>query len=160
MKTTHVNKTLSQPKWWAILRILLGLILFWKGIFFLQNSVYFDQITLNSKLGVLQHYKTEIAFVITYISLLGGLFICVGLFTRWASIVQIPILVGAVFFVNLNMRQGVQDAEFVLSVIVLVLLFIFAISGSGILSADEYFKSYYKAGTEKGQTDKIFENTP
>ena len=154
------NKFANQPRWLTILRILLGLVLFWKGIFFLQNYVYFEQITQNTKLSVFKNHEPQVAFLITYISLLAGLFITVGLFTRVMCIIQIPILLCAVFFVNLNAGTGVQDSEFVLSVIVLTLLFIFALFGSGILSADEYFRSYIKAATEKGQTNKIFENAP
>jgi len=157
MEETLVNNIPNQPRWWAILRMLLGLILFWKGLFFLQNFVYFEQLAQNSKLSIFRSYETEVALAITYLSLLGGLFITVGLFTRWACAIQIPILLGAVFFVNLNTGRGVQDSEFVLSVLVLTLLFIFTLFGSGIISADEYFKSYIKAATEKGHTDKIFE---
>lgn len=157
MKEVLFNNTASQPKWLAILRILLGLILLWKGIFFLQNAIYFEQIAQNSNLGILKNYESEISLFITFCSILGGFFIAVGLFTKWAAIIQIPIVFGAVFFVNLNTGQGVQNSEFVLSVVVLALLFIFSMSGSGILSADEYFKSYHKAAMEDGHTDKIFQ---
>lgn len=157
MKEALFNNTASQPKWLAILRILLGLILIWKGIFFLQNAIYLEQITQNSRLGILKNYSSEISLAITFCSILGGFFVAVGLFTKWAAIVQIPFVFGAVFFVNLNTGQGVQNSEFVLSVLVLALLFVFAMSGSGILSADEYFKSYHKAALEKGHTDKIFQ---
>ncbi len=157
MEETLVNNAANQPRWWAILRMLLGLILFWKGLYFLQNYVYFQQLTQTTKLSIFKSYEPQVAFAISYLSLLGGLFITVGLFTRWMCLVQIPILFGAVFFVNLNTGRGVQDSEFVLSVLVLALLFIFTLFGSGIISADEYFRSYIKAATEKGHTDKIFQ---
>ena len=153
------NNPVNQPRWLAMLRILLGLILFWKGIYFLENYVYFEQLAQTNKLSIFKSYEPQVAFAISYLSILGGLFIAVGLFTRWASLVQIPILMGAVFFVNLDTGRGVQDSEFVLSVLVLTLLFIFSLFGSGIISADEYFRSYIKAATERGHTDKIFEAT-
>jgi len=156
MEEEFENNPVNQPRWLAMLRILLGLILFWKGIYFLENYVHFEQLAQSNKLSIFNSYEPQVAFVISYLSILGGLFITVGLFTRWASLVQIPILMGAVFFVNLDTGRGVQDSEFVLSVMVLTLLFIFSLFGSGIISADEYFKSYIKAATERGHTDKIF----
>jgi uncharacterized membrane protein YphA (DoxX/SURF4 family) len=86
---------------------------------------------------------------------LGGLFIAVGLFTRTSSIVQIPILLIAAFFVNMKTTEK-SSFELILSIIVLLLLILFAIKGSGSLSADEYFRSYYKAGDEEGNTKKFF----
>jgi hypothetical protein len=32
----------------------------------------------------------------------------------------------------------------------------FAIKGSGTISADEFFRTYYKAGTEEGNTERFF----
>jgi hypothetical protein len=51
---------------------------------------------------------------------------------------------------------GQSSFELILSIIVLFLLILFAIKGSGSLSADEYFRSYYKAGNEEGNTKKFF----
>ena len=83
------------------------------------------------------------------------MFIGVGLFTKTSSIFQIPILIGAVFFVNSRHGLNQTNSELILSVIVLILLIIFAIKGSGVISADEYFRSYYKAGSEEGNTKKF-----
>jgi uncharacterized membrane protein YphA (DoxX/SURF4 family) len=83
------------------------------------------------------------------------LFIACGLFTRTSSIVQIPILVIAVFFINTR-NHGNSTFEWILSIITLILLVFFAIKGSGALSADEFFRSYYKAGSEEGNTKKFF----
>jgi uncharacterized membrane protein YphA (DoxX/SURF4 family) len=87
---------------------------------------------------------------------LCGLFILSGLFTRTCCIIQIPIVFIAVFFVNIQ-RIDKSTFELVLSIIVLILLVFFAIKGSGSLSADEFFRTYYKAGTEDGNTQKFFE---
>ena len=86
-----------------------------------------------------------VAFIITYINLLGGFLIAVGLFTRWASAIQIPILIGAIFFVNVKEGMDVSNYELFLSIIVMILLIVFVIKGSGVISADEYFRNYYKA---------------
>jgi hypothetical protein len=73
------------------------------------------------------------------------------------SIIQIPVLIVAIFFVNVH-RIDNGAFEMVMSVITLLLLIFFAIKGSGTLSGDEFFRSYYKAGTEDGQTKKFFKS--
>ncbi|MEP6950649.1 MAG: DoxX family protein [Ginsengibacter sp.] len=146
----------SQPRWLTIVRIALGFILFWKGINFIRDSSDLQLMLQRMSIGVIDKNSEWIAFLITYINLLGGLFIAVGLFTKTSCIVQVPILVGAVFFVNTKHALNQSNAELILSVIVLILLILFAIKGSGVLSADEYFRSYYKAGSEDGNTKKFF----
>ena len=146
----------SQPRWLTIVRIALGFILFWKGINFIRDSSDLQLMLQRMSIGVIDKNSEWIAFLITYINLLGGLFIVVGLFTKTSCIIQIPILVGAVFFVNTKHGLNQSNAELILSVIVLLLLILFSIKGSGVLSADEYFRSYYKAGSEEGNTKKFF----
>lgn len=145
----------NQPFWLNIVRIILGFILFWKGINFIRDSSMLQSMIENTGIGMFGKNAGVLAFIITYINLLGGLFIAVGLFTRTNSIIQIPILAGAVFLVNMKTAGG-SSFELVLSIIVLVLLVIFAYKGSSALSADEYFRSYYKAGSEEGNTKKFF----
>ncbi len=144
----------SQPLWLTIVRIALGFVLFWKGINFIRDSSLLQEMIQRTGIGMFDKNSSVFAFIITYINLLGGLFIAVGLFTRTSSIIQIPILLGAVFLVNI--KQTDSGFELVLSIIVLVLLVIFAFKGSSAISADEYFRSYYKAGSEEGNTRKFF----
>jgi|SwirhisoilCB3_FD_contig_21_31747244_length_607_multi_3_in_0_out_0_1 putative oxidoreductase len=148
--------SITQPRWLTILRVALGLILFWKGITFIRDSSDLQLLLQRMSIGVVDKNSQVIAFIITYVNLLGGLFITVGLFTKTSSIIQIPILIGAVFFVNTKNGLNQSTGELILSAIVLVLLILFAIKGSGVLSADEYFRSYYKAGSEEGNTKKFF----
>ncbi len=148
--------SITQPRWLTILRVALGLILFWKGITFIRDSSDLQLLLQRMSIGVVDKNSQVIAFIITYVNLLGGLFITVGLFTKTSSIIQIPILIGAVFFVNTKHGLNQSTGELILSAIVLVLLILFAIKGSGVLSADEYFRSYYKAGSEEGNTKKFF----
>jgi uncharacterized membrane protein YphA (DoxX/SURF4 family) len=158
MKDSDITErtSITQPRWLTILRIILGFILFWKGITFMRDSSELHMMLQKMSIGVVDSNLQWIAFAVTYLNLLGGLLIGVGLFTRTSSIIQIPILIGAVFFVN--SRQGFNQSisELILSVIVLILLILFAIKGSGVISADEYFRSYYKAGSEEGNTKKFF----
>jgi len=147
----------AQPKWLSILRIALGLVLFWKGISFIYDSSNLQALVKGTGINMLDKNAEVVAFLITYINLLGGLLIAAGLFTRWASIIQIPILIGAVFLVNIREGIDADNIELVLSGIVLVLLIVFAIKGSGAISADEYFRNYYKAGYESGHTKELLD---
>ena len=158
MKESNITEkaSINQPRWLTIVRIALGLILFWKGISFIRDASDLQSLLQRMSIGVVDKNTEWIAFLITYLNLLGGLFIIVGLFTKTSCIVQVPILIGAVFFVNTPDGLNQSTSELVLSAIVLVLLILFAIIGSGAISADEYFRSYYKAGSEDGATKKLF----
>lgn len=148
--------SLGQPRWLTLVRIALGLILFWKGITFIHDSSDLTSMLRQMSIGAIHKNSGAIAFLIAYINLLGGLFITVGLFTKTSCMIQIPILIGAVFFVSTKQGLNQSTSELVLSSVVLILLIFFAIKGSGVLSADEYFRSYYKAGSEEGNTKKFF----
>jgi uncharacterized membrane protein YphA (DoxX/SURF4 family) len=150
------EKTTVQPVWLTILRIALGFILVWKGYVFIRHTSVLQSLIERTGIGVFSKNAEVLSFIVCYLSLLCGLFIATGLFTKTSSIVQIPILIVAVFFVNIR-SVGESGFEFVLSIVTLLLLILFAIKGSGTLSADEFFRTYYKAGTEDGQTKRFFE---
>ncbi len=150
------NNTVTQPKWLTLFRVALGLIILWKGVVFFKDSVAVETMLKGGGLQILGNNSQTIAFIITYLNLLGGFFITVGLFTRWMCLLQIPIIIGAIFFVNSKIGMSFSNTELLLSVIVLVLLVVFTLKGSGVLSADEYFRSYTKAGLEPGHTEKLF----
>jgi len=148
--------SLKQPAWLTVVRIILGLILFWKGIVFIRDTEFLQSLIQQTDIGVFSDSADTLTFIVAYLTLLCGLFILCGLFTRTSSIVQIPILLIAVIFVN--SKNIVQSTfEFILSIVVLLLLILFAVKGSGTLSADEYFRTYYKAGSEEGNTDRLVE---
>ena len=145
----------KQPAWFSLLRFALGMILFWKGIVFIRDTELLKTLISRTGIGVFSQNSEVLAFIVAYLSLLCGLFIACGLFTRTSSIIQIPILFIAVFFINIRNFEN-STFEWILSIITLILLVLFAIKGSGALSADEFFRTYYKAGTEDGNTEKFF----
>lgn len=147
--------SLEQPAWYVVIRFLLGIILFWKGVVFIRDTETLRTLIGGTGIGLFSNYADVLAFIIAYLSLLCGLLIACGLFTRTSSIVQIPILFIAVFFINSHRMEN--TFELILSVVTLILLVFFAIKGSGTLSADEYFRSYYKAGAEDGSTKRFME---
>lgn len=147
----------TQPKWLVIFRIILGLIILWKGFTFFKDSVAVETLLKSGAVEVLNNNSQTIAFIITYLNILGGFFIIVGLFTRWMCLVQIPIIIGAIIFVNSKAGMSFTNFELILSIVVLFLLVLFAVKGSGVISADEYFRNYTKAGIEPGHTQKLFD---
>jgi len=146
---------IKQPAWFSLLRMLLGIILFWKGIVFIRDTELLKLLVQRTGVGVFSQNSEVITFIVAYLTLLCGLFILSGLFTRACCIIQIPIVLVAIFFVNIG-RVDQSTFELVLSIIVLILLILFAIKGSGTISADEFFRTYYKAGTEEGNTERFF----
>ena len=70
--------------------------------------------------------------------------IALGCLTRFASIIQIPILVTAVFAVNIRQGFSYMNSELWLSMVVLFLVVVFAIIGSGKFSMDEYMRTHDK----------------
>lgn len=99
-------------------------------------------------IGVFSESSSALAKVVSILSLLCGFFITVGFFTRISSIIQIPIVIVAIIFVNSRNIQT-NILELILTIIVFGLLILFAIKGGGPLSADEYFRR--GAAYDKGE---------
>lgn len=117
------------------LRIAVGVFLLWKGVSFITDTAYYDQLVAPIKNiggGMLIVHYVMVAHMV------GGIMIIFGLLTRWAIISQIPILVGA-FWVNFNGDYS-HYWELVLSFLLLLVCVFFLFFGSGKHSADYYFK--------------------
>jgi hypothetical protein len=130
-------KRKNKLTWFVVFRILLGLGLFLKGIDYIRNKSIIRKEFVDST--ALQDYFW-LQTLIPWLNLLCGVFIIIGLFTRLAAIIQIPILVGAIVFVNARKGLFAGDSELVLSIAVLLLLIVFAIKGSGPASWDKWIK--------------------
>jgi uncharacterized membrane protein YphA (DoxX/SURF4 family) len=123
-----------------LLRIGLGLMLFIKGVGFISHFQELENIIDAS------HFEAGslfLAYYVGYAHLLGGLFILMGLFTRFFAFIQLPILIGAVFFINApHSAFNVQTGELGFSIVVLLLLIFFAIEGSGPYSVGRFARSH------------------
>ena len=78
-----------------------------------------------------------LVYYVTFAHMVGGIMIALGILTRFSSIIQIPIVLGAVF-VNDSLLSPI-NAQLWYSVIALALLVVFIIIGSGPFSLDRYF---------------------
>ena len=127
-----------QPQWLVIVRIALGLCLLAKGITFIRNATLLQQIVSSSSIP---HSLLWITYFIPWAHLFGGVLIVIGLFTRLAVLLQIPILIGAIIFVNT--RSGVYSgqSDLLFSILVLALLLFFLVEGSGSYSMDRQVKN-------------------
>lgn len=124
-----------HPKWIDIIRVIFGIFLCYKGIDFLAHmSLELDRLanTMPSPsflLLVIGHY-------VVFAHLLGGFLLAIGLATRLACLIQIPILLGAIIFVNSPDGLWTPYSELALSILVLLLLIYFLIAGNGRWSFD------------------------
>ncbi len=128
-------------KWLDFLRIALGLLIFFKGIALISNNEASQALILQHNVfGFSGMIASLVIHIVAFIHLVGGILITIGLVTRFAVVIQIPVLLGAIFFVNMAKGFTMLNSELWLSVVVLLLLVVFWIVGSGPLSADESMK--------------------
>jgi len=124
-----------HPRWLDIVRVLLGIFLCIKGIEFLsQMSLELDRVA--SRMTFSPFMLMVVGHYTIFAHLLGGFLLAIGLATRLACIIQIPILIGAVIF---NASEGIWKpySELSLSIIVLILLVYFLIAGNGRWSFEQ-----------------------
>ena len=80
-----------------------------------------------------------LVYYVTFVHMVGGTLIALGIMTRFSAIMQIPVVFGAVFFINI--LQSPFNTDMASSVVALILLVLFAIIGSGRWSIENYLKS-------------------
>lgn len=117
---------------YSLIRIFLGIALFVRGLILLSDPAAISELAGEDKLYWWYSY-------ITIIHLIGGLLLTLGLLTRIAAFLQIPILLGAVFFIHMWQGLMTEGQSLELSVLVLVLLIVYLLFGSSSLSLDNYF---------------------
>lgn len=118
-----------------LVRIYLGIGLFVRGVIFVTEANALQTLVDLSEFSLL---SAAVAHYVSFVHLLGGLMLAVGLLTRLSALLQIPILIGAVFFVHWQdgLLSANQSLEF--SALVLFLLVVVFLWGPGRWSADQY----------------------
>jgi len=114
-----------------LVRIFMGVALFVRGIIFMQNPETLAELAGDGSAAI-----ASVQSYVIWSHLIGGLMLILGLFTRVAALVQIPILANAVFFVHLEWGFAEPNQSLELAVLVLVLLAVLFIYGSGKLAVD------------------------
>lgn len=129
-----------HPKVLDILRVVLGIFLFLKGVAFMENTAFLkDMIEAQDTVVFSSGILIALVYYVTFAHMVGGIMIALGILTRFSSIVQLPIVLGAVFVNNLLLSP--INSQFWLSIAALVLLILFVIIGSGPLSLDRYLST-------------------
>ncbi len=130
-----------HPQWIDFVRVVLGLFILYKGILFISNT---DALLSIMKSADLQFVNLGLVHYVAFSHLVGGILIAMGLVTRVAILFQIPILLGAVFLVNAQsgFLSVANNLEFGISLIVLILLLVFLVYGSGKFSVDNWMKRH------------------
>ena len=125
--------------WMDLLRIVLGLVLIVKGVSFAEHQEVVAHLLENTSIEYLTFMAAQYLILV---NIGGGLLIMLGLLTRPAVLINLPVLIGAVFFVNMPQGFTVFNAELWISVAVLILLCVFLFYGDGDLSAEKYIKTH------------------
>jgi len=127
----------NVPNWVSILRVVLGVCLIYKGIDFIQHKDQLESFFAQSK--TLKNLAWSVD-ILPWVHIIGGIMILVGLLTRVMALIQIPIVLGAVVFVNITEAAKVQQSELPFSFLMLVLVIVFFIEGGGYMSLDNYIR--------------------
>lgn len=128
-----------HPAWLDAVRIGLGVLLFVKGVSFISDTTKLSELV--SELDIRLWTVTAVHYV-AFAHIFGGFLIALGCLTRLSALIQIPILITAVFFVNMRTGFSYLNSELWLSLIVLFLVVLFSIIGSGKFSMDEWMKNH------------------
>lgn len=137
LQQIHTWSLTHHPRWLVVVRVALGLCLFIKGISFMINATQIENVLAQSRLAA---YSDSISIIITWAHLLGGFLIIIGLLTRWAVLLQLPILLGAIIFLAAYQGIFAAGSQFPLSVVIFLLLVFFLVEGGGPLSLDNWFR--------------------
>jgi putative oxidoreductase len=131
----------THSLFFLLLRVALGMTLAIRGIYFITTIEPLYSLIKESRLGGF-NLNMPLALIISWVHTLGGTFIILGFLTRISAWAQIPIVLGAIFFINLNSSLSRTYLELLLSIVVLLLLIIFALAGGGKISMDNYAKEH------------------
>jgi len=123
-----------HPKWMDIIRIALGIFLCYKGIDFLGHMSDVVSLMSTQKTSTAPFFYLLAGHYAAGAHILGGIFLIFGVMTRLACIIQIPVLLGALFFISTNKEMLRPYSEIALTVLILLLLVYFLIAGNGPLS--------------------------
>lgn len=131
-----LNKWANRHTYYPLdlIRIGFGMFLVYKGIHFMGNT----QILIDLVKPIQSYAGSMIAIhYVTPAHIIGGLLIIFGLLTRWATLAQLPLLLGAVI---INFAGEMNTTNLILSSVALILCIFFTLYGSGKNSVDYYLK--------------------
>lgn len=128
-----------RPSLFEWLRIYLGIALFARGVAFFTNPTVLDVLLQGRSLPG----DIFISNAVGLAHLAGGLLLTFGAVTRLAALVQLPVVLGAVF---LHARQGfsLTSPNLELALLVAFLLVLMVFHGGGKWSVDAWLAREYR----------------
>ena len=109
MKLTHQLKQIRESKYYAFLvvafRIILGIIFIAAAIPKLQDNLAFAEIVANYKILPIS-MVTRFAHVLPVVEIIAGIFLILGLYTRYAVSVILFLLVIFIVAISVNLWRG------------------------------------------------------
>ena len=131
LETWSVN---HQNKWFDVLRMALGLTLHLKGLLFIYDTADLQRL-LETGFGL--QNAVLAAQGIAFLHLITGTLIFIGLGTRVCSAIMLPVVLAGLFFIS-RYGEGDFSSEILLTIVVIFLLIISFIYGSGKFSVQNY----------------------
>jgi putative oxidoreductase len=134
MSFEDLGKRLNRPALGLdLLRIYIGVALVVRGVSFIARPEALLEYMEHSRLWVMPMIVTH---YVVAAHVFGGAMLALGLCTRLAAFLQVPVLLGAVFLVH--WREGLLAASqsLELSALVLAIVAVISVVGAGELSLD------------------------
>lgn len=129
------NAVTSEPSFgYDLIRMFLGVALFVRGAMFIANPESLSAFTRQTGDWF---FPLALGHYVGMAHIGGGIMLALGIGTRIAAVIQMPILLGAVFVVHWDEGLLAQGQSLELSGLVLVLLAVYAVFGGGPLSMDQ-----------------------
>lgn len=117
----------------------MGLVLVWKGVEFLLNldvlAEYVRETGLTYQIGI-SVLLTMLTYAIIGVHVAGGVCIALGTRTRFYCLLNLPVLLGAVFLVNLRANILKPYSELWISILVTLAITCFLVEGNGYWSVE------------------------
>lgn len=133
----HKAELARQPLWLEIIRILLAIVILWKGIEFVSNINAFSVVMRESAMGV-AFLLSLLVHLIIIAHILGGMALFTGKYIRLACLAQMPVLLIALLFKNLAATVlNPYAASGVSLAILITLVFVLAMDVFGIANRKE-----------------------
>jgi len=132
----------NHPKWVDYLRITLGLILIWRGVSFLLNlnllDLYLKETGIDDLSLGLSISINFLAQLIVIINVFGGICIAFNIYARMFTLFNLPVLIGAVFFVNMRQDGFSPHSQFWIPLVVLICIISFLLLDNEALAVDHH----------------------
>ena len=124
-----------RDAFFEMMRIYLGIGLAVKAVWFMSHSDYLTK--MMDEVGNFWFAPYAIGHIVVAAHLIGGICLAAGLVTRLAALIQIPVLVGAIFYFYLPKMMLIEERQSLeFSALVLFLLALIFVRGGGRWSLD------------------------